>query len=162
MLSLSQYLHESHIAVVSFGSLLTIAVALSRRKLNKVMLPMYIMFIVYMTVMFREIGVGMLNLELFWSYRLFKVSSELKMEILNNIWLFIPLGAILYRLYPKWRVVLLPIIVSVVIEVAQYILGVGLCELDDVISNGIGGLIGVAVCMHLREWIDFLSEFQTT
>lgn len=104
----------------------------------------------------------MLNLELFWSYRLFKVSSELKMEILNNIWLFIPLGAILYRLYPKWRVVLLPIIVSVVIEVAQYILGVGLCELDDVISNGIGGLIGVAVCMHLREWIDFLSEFQTT
>ena len=131
MLSLSQYLHESHIAVVSFGSLLTIAVALSRRKLNKVMLPMYIMFIVYMTVMFREIGVGMLNLELFWSYRLFKVSSELKMEILNNIWLFIPLGA-------------------------------GLCELDDVISNGIGGLIGVAVCMHLREWIDFLSEFQTT
>ena len=115
MLSLSQYLHESHIAVVSFGSLLTIAVALSRRKLNKVMLPMYMIFIVYMTVMFREIGVGMLNLELFWSYRLFKVSSELKMEILNNIW-----------------------------------------------SNGIGGLIGVAVCMHLREWIDFLSEFQTT
>lgn len=61
----------------------------------------------------------MLNLELFWCYKLFKVSYELKTEILNNIWMFIPLGAILYRLYPNWGAVLISIIVSVVIEVAQ-------------------------------------------
>ena len=152
MLSLSQYLHESHLAVVLCGSFLTFIAALSSRKVNKMMISLYMVFIVYMTVMYRQIGVGMLNLDLFWSYRLFKISPFLRMEILNNIWLFIPLGAILYRLYPKWRVVLLPIIVSLIIEVAQYMLGVGLCELDDVISNGIGGLIGVIACMCLRVY----------
>ena len=100
------------------------------------MISLYMVFIVYMTVMYRQIGVGMLNLDLFWSYRLFKISPFLRMEILNNIWLFIPLGAILYRLYPKWSVVLLPIIVSLIIEVAQYMLGVGLCELDATYLQG--------------------------
>lgn len=156
--SLSRYLHQTHGAVILCGSLALLIAAIAGRKVNKLMLPLYMGFIVYMTMMYREIGVGRLNLELFWSYRLFLTSPGLRMEILNNIWLFIPLGAILYRLYPRWSVVLLPIFVSVCVEVAQYLLGVGLCELDDVISNGIGGLIGVAICAHLREWGAFLKE----
>ena len=82
---------------------MTIAAALGSRKLNKVLLPIYIVFIMYMTLMYREIGIGKLKLALFWSYRRFLSSTAYRMEILNNIWLFVPLGAIVYRLYPKWR-----------------------------------------------------------
>jgi len=148
---LSRFLHQEHWAVILYGSLLTIAAALGSRKLNKVLLTIYIVFIMFMTLMYREIGIGKLNLTLFWSYRRFLSSTALRMEILNNTWLFLPLGAIVYRLYPKWRVVLVPVVISIAIEAMQHILSVGLCELDDVISNGIGGIIGVMVCYLVRK-----------
>ncbi len=69
------------------------------------------------------------------------VSSTIRQDILNNIWLFVPLGAALYdpkhRLRWVWAVLL-----SVGIEVLQYFFGIGLCELDDVFSNGLGAMIG--------------------
>ena len=151
MFHLSRFLHQEHWAVILYGSLLTIAAALGSRKLNKVLLTIYIVFIMFMTLMYREIGIGKLNLTLFWSYRRFLSSTALRMEILNNTWLFLPLGAIVYRLYPKWRVMLVPVVISIAIEAMQHILSVGLCELDDVISNGIGGIIGVMVCYLVRK-----------
>lgn len=152
MFSLSRFLLQSHWAVVVCGSLLTIFAALASRKVNKVLFPLYMIFIVYMTVMAREIGIKSVKFDLFWSYRLSLDNVVLRMEILNNIWLFVPLGAILYRLYPKWNVVLLLIVISVAIEISQYVLGVGFSELDDVIHNGVGGVIGVAVCAGVRKW----------
>ena len=120
MFQLSRFLHHEHWAVILYGSLLTIAAALGNRKLNKVPLPIYIVFIMYMTLMYREIGIGKLKLDLFWSYRRFLSSTAYRMEILNNIWLFVPLGAIVYRIYPKWRVVLVPVVISVAVEAMWY------------------------------------------
>lgn len=65
MFDLSRFLHQEHWAVILYGSLLTIAAALGSRKLNKVLLPIYIVFIMYMTLMYRENGIGKLNLTLF-------------------------------------------------------------------------------------------------
>ena len=73
------------------------------------------------------------------------------MEILNNIWLFVPLGAIVYRLYPKWRATLVPVVISVAVEAMQYLMSVGVREIDDVISNGMGGVVGVVVCWLVRR-----------
>lgn len=68
-----------------------------------------------------------------------------QVEILNNIWLFVPFGVILYRLFPKAWVLLFSILSSALIEVLQYFSGLGLAEVDDVISNGLGGLIGCLI-----------------
>lgn len=66
---------------------------------------------------------------------------------------FVPLGAILFKLVPKWCVVFISVLVSVAVEIAQYAFDVGLCELDDMVSNGLGGLIGMTVCWGLvRIW----------
>ena len=73
------------------------------------------------------------------------------MEILNNIGLFTPFGAIVYRLYPRWRVALVSVVISVTVEAVQYLLSVGLCELDDVISNGLDGIAGVIVYYLARR-----------
>ena len=102
----------------------------------------YILFILYMTLFIREIGSKRYEFELFWSYRQFFESPELGLEVLNNIWLFVPFGAILHSLKKKQQMLLLAIGLSVFIEGMQYFFGLGLCELDDVIGNSLGAWFG--------------------
>ena len=102
----------------------------------------YIGVIGYFTLLFRESTENGVVLSAFWSYRKLFTSSGVRSEILKNIWLFVPLGALLYRACPKLRVILIPVIISIVIEGIQYFAGLGQCEFDDVLSNGIGSAIG--------------------
>ena len=119
-----------------YGSLLTILAAFGSRKLNMVLLPFYLVFIAMMTLLYREMGAGRLNLTLFWSYRRFLSSPYLRMEIINNIWLFVPLGAILYKLIPRWYVVFIPVMVSAAVEIvplqllAYYVAKENGCDID--------------------------------
>lgn len=59
------------------------------------------------------------------------------------------LGAILYRVLPKWMVVLIDIGFSVAIEVAQLVTTIGACEFNDLVSNSLATVIGFAV----TRWI---------
>lgn len=47
------------------------------------------------------------------------------------------------------RAVLICCGVSLLIEMLQYVTGLGLCELDDVVSNTLGGFIGVMTAIGL-------------
>lgn len=59
----------------------------------------------------------------------------------SNILFFVPFG--LFFPLKKWKTVLLTSLVfSVAIEGIQYVGGFGLCELDDVICNTVGAMIG--------------------
>ena len=145
-------LYQIHWTVVLSGIALCVVSLRGNRKLNTFLLAAYLVFIVYMTLMGREAGNGRLQLKLFWSYRLFWSNPKVRMEILNNIWLFVPLGTILYRLFPRIYIVFVPILISIAVEVSQYLLGVGLCEVDDVVSNGLGGLIGILVGVVV-DWV---------
>lgn len=122
------------------------------KKWNLFFVAGYIIAIAYMTLMFRENNGATLKLEPFWSYREIVTNSEVSADVLKNIWLFIPLGAILYRIYPNARIFLIPILLSILIEAIQYFSGIGFCELDDVISNGLGGTIGYGMG-HLAQMI---------
>lgn len=108
-------------------------------------LILYTLFIGYMTLLVRESGDQRSNMSIFWSYRQFITDANLRKEIINNILLFIPLGALLYALWPRHWMWCIAVVLSIVIESTQYISGLGLCEIDDVISNGFGGLIGYGV-----------------
>ena len=60
---------------------------------------------------------------------------------LQNIAFFIPFGALLP--VKNWKAVFITAVVfSVLIEFVQYIGGYGLAELDDVICNTLGAMIG--------------------
>ena len=65
--------------------------------------------------------------------------------MINNIWLFVPLGTGLYRIFQKKWVLLISFVMSVAIELTQYITGLGIAEFDDVFGNTMGGWIGVLV-----------------
>ena len=95
--------------------------------------------------MFREIVDAMTNLVLFsYAGRFFKEQS-VRVGVINNIWLFVPLGTGLYRIFQKKWVLLIPFVFSILIETTQYITGLGIAEFDDVFGNTLGGWIGVVV-----------------
>lgn len=137
---LDKLLHGRQILVITAGIvLMLVSIQLKGRSRILIFLA-YLAFVIFMTLWHREWGDSQGNFELFWSYRQFFTRPSLRQEILNNIWLFIPLGALLYKPGTKcWMIILL---VSVGIEVTQYLTGTGLCEFDDIISNTLGGFIG--------------------
>ena len=115
--------------------------ALVGKKWNTIFLVFYICAIAYFTLMFRDED-NTKKTELLWYYRKVLMDNNARSDILRNIWLFIPLGTILFQLYPKTLILLIPFVFSVLIEGIQFISGLGFCELDDVISNSLGGCIG--------------------
>jgi len=68
-------------------------------------------------------------------------------QVLPNVVLFVPLGLLLYPITGKaWRAFVLGAAVSLVTEVLQYVLRLGWADIDDVINNTLGLLIGLACC----------------
>ena len=66
--------------------------------------------------------------------------------IILNILLYVPLGYLLPRLFPKlkaWQVILIGLLCSAATEATQYLFKMGWCEMDDVIHNTLGAVIGV-------------------
>lgn len=66
-------------------------------------------------------------------------------DSLLNITLFLPFGffaGYLFKKAPLWKILLWAILFSTIIEVLQAAFHLGLCDIDDVINNAIGTLLG--------------------
>lgn len=120
-------------------------------RFNVGMLVLYLAFIVYITLIQRNVVQTGIELRFLWSYKQLFSSDAMRWEIINNILLFIPLGAILYKFCPRSPILLLPISISFAIELIQYQTGTGLCEIDDVVSNGLGGMIGYSLAIGFAQ-----------
>ncbi len=136
---LDNFLHRHLVLVAVFGLVLSFVAVMLRGRGRTGFIVLYIAFIAFMTLYYRDARDSRGQFELFWSYRQFFSSIPLRGEILKNIWLFVPLGAALVRVRNGW---LWAIGLSVVIEIVQYVTGLGLAEFDDVISNGLGAAVG--------------------
>ena len=106
----------------------------------------YLFLILAVTVLDRRPGPKMTyELIPFWSYGV----KALRMEILLNVILFIPVGL----LSPRWKTVGLAAGYSVLIEPAQLVSFRGLVEFDDVIHNALGTAIGALIVMGMRRLV---------
>lgn len=151
LFNLKHFLYTHQYCVIIACLALVIVASVANKKVNAIFLVCYLVFIIYMTLLYRNGESDRANLILFWSYRQFFVNQNLRWEILYNIFLFIPMGAILYRIYPQNLVLLAPIFLSFIIESVQFITGVGLFEFDDLFSNCIGTLIGFFGCFVITS-----------
>lgn len=93
--------------------------------------------------MFRETDDIRANLVLFSYADTFMTNWRTRVDVINNIWLFVPFGAGLYAIYRKKRVWIAAFILSLTVELIQYFTGLGIAELDDIFGNTLGGIIGV-------------------
>lgn len=132
--------------------IVTIALIIFIQKIKcikpRFMLVAYALGILYFTILNRIGVLTGVDTPFFWSLENIGTLPNI-LNIFNNVMLFIPLGAILYRMLPKWRAVLIGIGFSVAIEVAQLITTIGACEFNDLVSNSLGTVIGFAV----MRWI---------
>lgn len=69
-------------------------------------------------------------------------------EIIYNILLFVPLGTYICMLKEKWPFIkkVLPLIsLTLAFEAIQFIFAIGRSDITDVLSNTLGGIIGIAI-----------------
>ena len=153
--NIKTYLYNHSWIVVVLSSFAVIISGVANRKWNLLLLAANFAVILYFTLLFR--GTGEIQAIRFLEYyRRFFTDRVARADILKNIWLFIPLGAVLFQLYPRKSIILIPVVMSIIIETIQFITTTGYCEIDDIISNGIGGMIGfyTAKLISIRQPFD--------
>ena len=131
--------------------------------------------VVYFAFLIRQPGDhGGINTEPFWEAKRaftllgptilsgFKITSKaLFMDIVLNILLFVPFGMIVPVLFQKLRriwVVPLGLLCSFCIEGIQYLTALGMADVDDLINNTIGALLGFLIYLlfirHSEKSVD--------
>ncbi len=127
-----------------------------------VVLIFYLFTVLWFTVLCRRPGEQKIQLELFWSYRLwFSGNWGFGWEILGNIAMFGPFGFMVGELLcerPVRRIgaafaltVVSGFLFSGLIEGLQYVLCRGLFEWDDFVSNTLGAALGFGAWRLLRQ-----------
>lgn len=79
----------------------------------------------------------------------FRTGGGLNMIVLfalANALVFIPFGVLLPKVFNRvntwWKVAIITLIISLIIETLQYLLACGMSEVEDVIMNMVGGIFG--------------------
>ena len=127
--------------LVYFSCITIIAIsAVVNKKANLLILFIYLFGILYLTILFRSSVTSRISLGDGF-VRVLNDKIALR-GIVNNFLLFVPMGAILYRIRPKKTLLIIPIALSITIEAIQYLTKTGQCELEDVICNSFGGIVG--------------------
>ena len=123
----------------------------------KVMFSLACSFIFVMTLFSRRVAEYEISLIPFLSYyKAYKANNiELWLQIIMNIAMYIPIGFALpgcFRTIDRlWKVLALVLICSVGIEAIQYIFSIGYSEVDDVMNNLFGTLVGYALYMGFEK-----------
>ena len=108
------------------------------RNIRQILIIAYVLFIIYYTILNRAQGAEQIFKPLFW-----EVSRGAWRDISLNILLFVPLGLLM----GCWKGIIFGFTLSVFIEITQLVLCLGFCEMDDILNNTIGTVIGVGIYM---------------
>ena len=143
--------YEGLLSVLCLGVVIIIAFWGFRngwRKIAGLVLAEYVFLIYCSTVIFRTAADGNgHNFRLFWSYEAIeKGRIELIPENVMNVVVFVPVGmmlGLLLRVKGSWLIALIfGMGISVSIEAMQYVFHRGFAEVDDVMRNTIGCILG--------------------
>jgi len=121
----------------------------------------YIIFILYVTLFSRESkDLFKYDFHPFWSYKaIIEGREDLLLENFLNVILFIPLGLLLWCVMKRkkwWEASAVGCVLSLCIEIAQLIMKRGFSELDDVIHNSLGTIIGYGLAAGLTMIVNKL------
>ena len=144
------------------------------KKREKVLIFLYILFFLYLCLMTWEVFIGpyrsfsgtrRYNLYPFKTIMEFILNSKkysfqvIFINLAANIITFIPLGffmSLLFKGHHKLRnKVGACLLIIIGIEIGQFILNVGVLDIDDVILNMIGGILGIIVYKVAKNKMKF-------
>lgn len=124
-----------------------------------------ILFIIYLIALFWIIlfkfNVSFSNLGYMRSVNLIPFNESLIIngkihlgEIIMNAVIFIPFGIYIGVLFKRWttgKKLLFILSISLTCEVLQFILGIGASDITDVITNTLGGIIGLVIYKGIEK-----------
>ena len=126
-----------------------------KKRLGWILFLAYVLFLLWLTILSRQPRVGerVFKWELLWAYRAWIAGESFgkteSIQNINNILVFIPFGA----LFPGKRrraLLLTAVLFSTGIEAIQYALNLGWCEIDDVICNVLGAVLGFEIWKMIK------------
>jgi len=89
------------------------------------------------------------------SYDSLKWIQYNQLEAIANVLLYVPLGIFLVMFWPKakiWLLALIPALISLLVEGSQRLfLPDRYATLNDVISNALGGVLGIVIAASIRR-----------
>ena len=158
--------YEILLYILCIGALLfliTKGIRKGWRLVSGLILVEYVVLLFFTTVFsryYRE--TPKFNMTPFWSYmEIINGKHEFIPEIIMNVVVFVPVGMFLGLTFRdlKWKSVLVvAVCISLSIEVLQFILHRGFSELDDVMHNTIGSLLGYGVYKLARYGYERMGE----
>ena len=157
--------YEGLLALFCIGGIVFLAINWKEAARSIVWLLFFeFMFLVLgMTVFFRPMGSKTMDYPPFWSYASVWRDGDKTVlhEIILNVVLFVPLGFLWGIQSSKWpkkwqwlSTMILGISLSVVIELLQYCFKKGCVELDDVIHNTLGCLVGFVLWRGCAKMVE--------
>ena len=115
----------------------------------------YIFCILYITILSRSRSMTRtFELMPFWSYLDWLRGNWTRgLSISLNVILFVPFGYLLADLRkPSWLSLLCCLFTSLSIEIVQLLSCLGYFDVDDIISNFVGGFIGVSIWRLIKKY----------
>ena len=121
----------------------------------RIMSFLYIYLVFGITVLFRITNSNAgYNFNLFWSYKAISDGDvNLIIENVMNVLVFIPLGILLglaWQSIKWWHLLVIALFVSITIEIFQYYLHRGFSEIDDIVHNVLGCMIGLGLLSLIK------------
>ena len=138
------YVYEGLLSVFCIGTALLLAFKGKRawRGVARLLLVEYVFLIYCSTVLFRAAKeLREYNFTPFWSYS----RPDLLIENIMNVVVFIPVGLLLgiaFKQMTWWKALLIGCGISVTIESLQFFFMRGFSEVDDVMHNTLGCILG--------------------
>ena len=123
-----------------------------RKQVQIVLSIGYICVIFYLTILSRNQCDSKVFTGLFW-----EIKHQYWGDIRQNIFLFIPLGICLSEF--RFSLVI-GISLSIVIEIIQYYFRLVMCQIDDIINNSIGLVIGLIIMGIMSRIYQNIKFFQ--
>lgn len=75
-------------------------------------------------------------------------------NLVGNVVLFIPfsiISVVVFNIQSRARIILLSFGLSFVVELLQYVFRVGVADIDDILLNVTGALIGIVICNVFKK-----------
>ena len=158
-----QEVYEGLLSVFCLGLVVFIAwkgLKTGLRYSAALLLVEYIFLLFCSTVIFRATGeIRQYDFHPFWSYD----RPELLVENIMNVVVFIPVGLLLgiaFKQMTWWKALLIGCGISVTIEALQFFLMRGFSEVDDVLHNTMGALIGFMLVKGSRLILKGLRKIE--
>ncbi len=128
------------------------------RLLNCVFLLFASYFIIHITLISRTLEIKILNIKPFSLIFASFTQPEIYRSVFMNVALFVPFGIVLSQLLPKHSeprlrfaiVILSGLLFSICIECVQFVYSLGQTEIDDLICNTFGSMLGGVTVFYDR------------